>query len=147
MAGFRSRVADVLSAIKGSTIEPQSVNTDDATIAGKTGIGINGSTNVSLSLDTWRQPSTDRPTLVLVVGKARTDGNTDAFVTLEVDESGGTSRDYLARFANADAILGSGAIDFEIAFTVVPSGGQYQIGSGNDPVGENAVEIVREFVV
>jgi hypothetical protein len=28
MAGFRSRVADVLSAIKGSTIEPQSVNTD-----------------------------------------------------------------------------------------------------------------------
>lgn len=32
MAGFRSRVADVLSAIKGSTIEPQSVNTDDASI-------------------------------------------------------------------------------------------------------------------
>lgn len=29
MAGFRSRVADVLSAIKGSTIEPQSVNTED----------------------------------------------------------------------------------------------------------------------
>lgn len=34
MAGFRSRVADVLSAIKGSTIEPQSVNTDRAKTTG-----------------------------------------------------------------------------------------------------------------
>lgn len=44
MAGFRSRVADVLSAIKGSTIEPQSVNTD-----GLSG-GVAGSGNTISSL-------------------------------------------------------------------------------------------------
>jgi len=108
------------------------------------------STDPGLAFNTWRNPSNargdDRPTLVEIRGRAETDGTNTAYIQAEVDESGGTTLEYITFTARADANWSNGAQAMEYGSFTVPAGGTYQIKNGNDPNGNNRIDDHREFI-
>jgi len=102
--------------------------------------------STNLSLDVWRQPSTDRPIAVQLNITAVSDGNDNGYITIDVDESGGTNADYTLVGAHADD--GIGAHDqIETTLLVLPTGSQYRVVNETDPTGYNTIFNVREVLL
>lgn len=99
-----------------------------------------------LAFGTWRTPNANRPTAVNLMVRAETDGTTDGLVEVDVDESGGTSKDYTVAKAFADNAAGA-HIEVESIYFVVPAGGAYQIVNSSDPASSNAIQMHREFTL
>lgn len=103
-----------------------------------------GSDSVSLSLDTWRTPNADRPVIAQIGVRLSPSGTTAAQVSVQVDESGGTSLDY---DFGGSAAAGLGA-DRERLWTIyIPPGGSYQVSEIVAGDGNNAITVVREWVL
>lgn len=106
------------------------------------------STDPGLAFDTWRTPNANRPTLISFEAQARTDGSTNGVVSVDVDESGGTTPDYNFRVVFAEDAMASSAADVYSSFSlIVPAGGAYRIVNDSDPSGENTIRDHREFTI
>jgi len=101
----------------------------------------------SLALNTYRNPSTERPVLVQLNAVAETDGASFSAVNLQVDESGGTSFDYTVLCAAASNTLGAGAKINASATALIPPGGSYQAVNIADPNGGNSINSVQEWIL
>lgn len=101
----------------------------------------------SLSFDTWRTPNSDRPTLVQVRLLAQTDGSSDADVRVDVDESGGTTRDYSPGQSKISSEAGSGAEITTASTFIVRAGASYQFANSGDPNSQNAIPDHREITL
>lgn len=126
----------------------ESVTTTTATINSGTGIGIPSTSSAGpTTLDTWHQASSSRPAFIQGQALVETDGSTRGRIDLEVDESGGTTRDYDADYITASTGLGSGGT-FRSGFSVLlPPGAQYRFQNSDDPNGGNDVITNRVFVL
>lgn len=103
-----------------------------------------GSSDPGLAFDTWRTPNSTFATDVSVRAFAETDGSSAGFINLEVDESGGTTYDYILRVAFADAGLGSGGLGDSTTSTVIPPGASYRVTNQSDPNNGNTTGAIRE---
>jgi len=134
--------------VNAEDIDAVSVNTDQATIASKVGVGFPASSSDSnLSFDTYTQADPDRPALVVTRLKAVTDGSTRGLLTFDVDESGGTSLDYTITGSFADPRLGSGGEAEEATLLPLPAGAQFQLRNVDDPNASNEISSAREFIL
>jgi len=132
---------DLLKTVK-------SIETGTATINSGEGVGVPGSTtDPALSFDTWRAPDANRPVLVAADSKTVTDGTDRAWVSFEVDESGGTSPDYRLRLSYADPGLGSGGEGWGSVTHLLPPGASYRIENTSDPSSSNLISDNREMVL
>lgn len=121
-------------------------NADADTAGGGFLIGPTGSADPGLAFDTWRTPNADRGTLVSVSVVAVTDGTNLGSIEMNVDESGGTIRDYFFDvFASGNFSSGTGVVGNFSFF--VPAGGSYQIENASDPDANNRIDTVREWTL
>lgn len=110
-------------------------------------IGPTSSSDPGLAFDTWRTPNANRPTLVSVQVRARTDGAINGSIDVDFDESGGTSQDYSYGICEADSGLGDEGSNRCVATFFIPAGGSYRIGNISDPKSLNQIESHREFTL
>jgi hypothetical protein len=123
------------------------VSADSATINGNTALEEGGISSSSATLGGgWVTPNADRPTIVIATLGAETDGTTRGQITIEVDESGGTTLDYVSRNRISEQ-AGSNARDVQGHTVYVPPGGSYQFVNDDDPTGTNAVNNAREITL
>jgi len=74
------------------TWDVPAVSTEQATIDGKEGMAMPAtSTSGDLSFGDWEQASADRPATVVIRAEVVTDGSDFGIMSIEVDESGGTT--------------------------------------------------------
>lgn len=101
-------------------------------------------TGISPSFGTWTQVSASRPAWIEAEVLPQTDGSSDGVITIEVDESGGTTADYTwtARILSTHA---SGATREEYRKVYLPAGAQFRIVNSADPNAGNAIGTVREI--
>lgn len=120
---------------------------ESATAGGGFMKGPTSSTDPSLAFDTWRTPNANRPVLVTVTVSVFTNGSLFGRVDVFVDESGGTTSDYIYEIAFVDDDWSSGTSNGQYTATfLVPSGGSYRIQNASDPTGTNSIRAHREFV-
>jgi len=107
-----------------------------------------GST-VSLSpgFGTFTQVSADHPALLIVQCFTETDGSSDAFVIVAVDESGGTTADYEFIFARVDSGIGPGTPTDEAVTVLLPAGAQFKVVNSSDPNGNNKIRTARATII
>jgi len=107
-----------------------------------------GST-VSLSpgFGNFTQVDANNPSLVTIDGVAHTDGSTTGFISVDVDESGGTTADYTYLVAQASrAFPGSAGVD-GIVTLPLPAAAQYKIRNARDPDNSNKIRAVRATII
>ena len=106
----------------------------------------NSSSSVSLALNTWRVPNTERPTLVTVTVKTATDGSSGGEVLFNVDKSGGQTPDYYLTFFT-DTEPSSGFSIVETKTILVASGESYELSNTKDPWSANKIKELQEFTL
>lgn len=124
-----------------------SIDTDEATIAGKDGIGVGTSVSGDLSFGDWEQVSAERPARLSLQGEVETDGTDFGRIVVQIDESGGTTADSFQILANAQPSLGAGAIIETGRSFLLPAGAQYRIENNSDPNGTNDFTVERIFTL
>ena len=100
----------------------------------------------NLSFGVWRKPSDNRPVDVQLNITAVSDGNDNGYVTIEVDESGGTNTDYTLVGAHADGGIGEHD-QIETTLLILPRGAQYRVVNETDPTDYNTIYNVREVLL
>jgi len=105
-----------------------------------------GSSDPNLGFGTWRIPNANRPTFLMVRGRAWTDGASSGRIDLDMNESGASTQEYKMNiFANKN--LGSGLYVIGDMTIIIPPGGSYRIENANDPSGNNKIYDIREFTL
>jgi len=130
------------------TLDAGAIDTGEGTIDG--GKEIPGvppsSSDPGLSVDTWRQPSTERPVSVTVTVFTETDGTNPASLKFEADEGGGTSADYSLFIVDLPPETGAGANTHGTITMGLPPGAQYRVVNFQDPNNEAGIVSLREMI-
>jgi len=105
------------------------------------------SSPLSPGFGTFTQVSADKPSILLCRTSAFTDGNTAGDIRLKVDESGGTTPDYIGHRVLASKNLPSTTVISEVNTILLPAGAQFVIDNFLDPTGDNAINLVRAAVI
>lgn len=100
-----------------------------------------------LTSGVWRTPNASRPTLVWMQVHTKTDGTTDAYMQIDIDESGGTTSDYNFFASYADSSLGANAIQWSTTTFVVQAGASYKLTNVSDPAAGNFLGTNREYTL
>lgn len=138
---------EIVESILSDGVE--SVNTDKATVDNKTvgGYATGQITDPNLPIGMWRTPNADRPTQIIASGKVATDGTDNGDLKIEVDFSGGTTRDIRIQLAYADGQLSNGIEDRESIEITIPPGASYQYNAVLDPNNSASVFTQREITL
>lgn len=130
-------------------IEANSITTDSGTIDGSKDIpGVpSSSSSGTTSFGSWQQISSSRPGFVIIDASTETDGTTRGRITLQVDESGGTTADYDVELSRADPSMDAGTVIYDTVSCIIPAGAQYQIVNSDDPNSANSIITNREFTL
>lgn len=131
----------------GTLAWQRAVSFPSAKINGNEVPGIGQSSAASPGFDTWTKVSETRPAQVVVEVNVQTDGTTNAMVTLDVDESGGTTANYAPVVAFVDSDAGAGVDGNGSLAILLPPGAQYQVSNVVDPNGSNLITELREFTL
>lgn len=94
---------------------------------------------VNISFGSFTVIDADNPTLFTAQITAVATNGTDADVDLLVDESGGTSRDYRLRVADADGDAGGTITDRAYITVPLPAGAAIKLLNEGDPDGSNSI--------
>jgi len=107
--------------------------------------GFGASTALSPGFGSFFTPLPDSSGTVLIETEAQTDGNTNGSVLIDVDDSGGTTADYILTGAFADD-------DFPVDTNIINSqsipltaGASVRIRNPDDPNNFNRIRIVRAY--
>jgi len=103
-------------------------------------------TPVTLAFNTWRTPSANNPVIVQTRMKGETDGTNPGIVQLLIDESGGSTMDYVVALVSADNVLGSTGKSWTNCHFILPKGASYQFENNNDPTGNNSFTVWEEEI-
>jgi len=107
-----------------------------------------GST-VSLSpgFGTYTQVSADHPSLLFGEFFVDTDGNNNATIDMQIDESGGTTATYELRVATVSEQLSAGTSANQTVTIPLPAGAQFKVLNTKDPNGINQILVLRAVVI
>lgn len=138
--------ADTLSNRFGSP-EFDSVTAGDGTIGGDPILGGPSSgSSAGLSFGSWTTINANQPVVLILRIFVQTDGTTRGSAQIEVDESGGTSSDYIL-VVRADENSGSGVFVHDNFTLYLPAGAQIRITNQDDPNNENTIAADRAYVM
>jgi len=103
--------------------------------------------SLSAGFDTYTQVDANNPSLLLVTITATTDGNTEARIQVNIDESGGSAVDYIA----LRAFVSDSAANFEShsasSCVPLPPGATFEIENASDPNGSNKILLSRAVII
>lgn len=123
------------------------IGVESATIDGDPAGGFpSTTTSDNPGFDSWTQVDASRPAFVIVQATAETDGTSGGQISIDVDESGGTSADYSLNIT-APAAAADGFRNAESVLLYLPAGAQFQIRNASDPNMDNSIDNVREAVL
>lgn len=131
----------------GTLAWQRAVSFPSAQVGGNEVPGVGASSAASPGFDTWTKVSETRPAQVVVEVNVQTDGTTNAMVTFEVDESGGTTTNYAPVVSFVDSSAGAGVDNNGSLAILLPAGAQYRVANVVDPNGSNLITELREFTL
>lgn len=90
---------------------------------------------------TWKTVSSDRA--AIVIGEVTMDASdSNSIIDIEIDESGGTSKDYELRMKTPSSLAANRSF-----YIFLPIGASYRVVNQQDPVGNNAFNHAYEAVL
>jgi len=107
--------------------------------------GIEQSQSLSPGFGNWTTANGSKPALLTVTATAVTDGSSTAGIVAEVDESGGTSPDYVQPIALADPGLGSNGRSGGATTIPLKTAAQFRVVNQVNPTGTNSLDFVRAY--
>lgn len=126
---------------------PDTVSIDEATIDGNTALRFTALDETEPSFDTGITPNANRPTLVIVSARAETDGTTQGYVRLRIDQGADGAFEENHGVTMAPPSLSDGSQVNGTASAVIQAGGEYQINNVADPNNNNLILSVQELVL
>lgn len=140
----RSRIYQLLAGVKERVpkIKAEDIDAKDGTIGGDPILsGPEGSEDVGLSLGGgWTVVDQDSPVLLEASLRAQTDGQSEAEVRIQVDESGGNSADKEVLRAYVDDSLPAGTDVVAYSTSYLPAGASVRVINQTDPNNTNSLE-------
>lgn len=137
--------ADASAASQGDVLQKGSSG-QNLTFGAITGQFSGTTTAITPGFGTWTQESASDPVFLILELRAETDGSSLAEVTVQVDESGGTTVDYEFDVFSLPE-LGSGGFLTETFQVYLPAGAQYRIDNTSDPNNGNSIEVARKITL
>jgi len=107
--------------------------------------GFGASTALSPSFGSFFTPLPDRSGVVLMELEVSTDGNTNANIKIDVDDSGGTSADYRINGPFADDDIRADVNIIESVTIPLRAGASVRLVNFQDPTGTNRIRTVRAY--
>jgi len=108
---------------------------------------IDGTTPLSPGFGNFTQVDANNPSLLTLVLKAVTDGNTNGRVDIQIDESGGTTPNIDHIHVFATTLTPSEATFIEVGTYTLPAGAQFKIANKKDPRGEKEIRAARAQIL